>query len=148
MHCISDIVMLSLFLSLVSLQCCCELIVVVVLPQRDHTCAEVSASWKRGEEILLGAKQAIEEANNVSLPFKLTLVATDSGPITRYDLTYPAGDVLEIIANFTWQKRASDIIDIAGVLHSNILAILNRFQLPIVSIAHLDKIPRSVRVHY
>lgn len=106
---------------------------VVVLLQSDHTCAEVSASWKRGEEILLGAKQAIEEANNVSLPLKLILVATDSGPITRYDLTYSAGDVLEIIANFTWQKRVSDIIDIAGVLHSNILAILNRFQLPIVS---------------
>ena len=121
-----------LLLSLLSLQCYlrsgkCGSIITIVLPQSD---TEVSASWERGEEILPGALTAIEEARNSSLSFNLTLVVATSGPVTRYDLPY-SGNVLEVIANLTWQKRVSDIIGIAGILHPNVLAVFNRFQLPI-----------------
>ena len=137
-------------LLLLSLQCCLSLgksesILIIVLPQRD---AELSASWERGEEVLPGAKQAIEETRNGSLSFNITLIEATSSPVTRYNIFPYSGDVLEIIANLTWQKRASDIIGIAGVMHPNILASLNRFQLPIVSLVHFNKAPYNSNVHY
>ena len=137
-HCITAIVILSLL----SLQCCLssaksESILIIALPQSD---TEVSASWERGEEILLGALAATEEAKNDSLSFNLSLVVATSGPITRYDLPY-SGNVLDIIANLTWQERTSDIIGIAGVLHPNVLAVISRFQLPIASLIHFDNTP-------
>ena len=70
------------------------------------------------------------------------LVTATSGQVTRYDLPY-SGNVLEIIAcyNLTWQERSSDIIGITGVLHPNVLALINRFQLPIASLVHFDNTP-------
>jgi hypothetical protein len=122
-----------------------ESILIIVLPQGD---TEVSASWERGEEILPGAVAAIQEARNDSLSFNVSLVEATSGPVTRYDLPY-SGNVLEIIANLTWQKRASDIIGIAGVLHPNILPVISRYQLPIASLIHFDPGPHiSSSVQY
>ena len=137
---------LLLILYLLTLQCQgkSESILIIALPQND---TEVSASWERGEEILPGAKQAIEEAKNDSLLSNFRLVVANSGPVARYDLPY-SGNVLEIIANLTWQKRASDIIGISGVLHPNILTILYRFQLPIASLIHFKEDPRHSNVHY
>ena len=134
-YCVVAIVLLLLL----SLQCSAkrESILIIVLPQSD---SEVSASWERGEEIRPGAVAAIEEANNDSLSFNVSLVEATSGPVSRYDLPY-SGNVLEIIANLTWQDRASDIIGIAGVLHPNILAATRRFQLPIISLIHFDNTP-------
>ena len=84
-------------LLLLSLQCYLSLgknesILVIVLPQRD---AELSASWERGEEVLSGDKQAIEEARNGSLSFNITLIEATSSPVTRCNCPY-SGDVLEI----------------------------------------------------
>ena len=133
------------------LQCCLclrygksELILIIALPQSD---TKVSASWERGEEILPGAKKAIEEAKNNSLSFNLSLIDATSGPVTSYDLPY-SGNVLEVIANLTWQNRASDIIGIAGVLHPNILAIISRFQLSTASLIYFDKAPHNSSIHY
>ena len=130
--------------SLLSLQCCLtlgksEAILIIALPQSD---TEV-------EEILPGALTAIEKAKNSSPSFNLTLIRASSGPVTslRYDLPY-SGNVLEIIANLTWQKRASDIIGIAGVLHPNIRAILNRFQLSTTSLVHFNKPPHNSNINY
>ena len=133
----------AIVLLLLSLQCSAkrESILIIALPQSD---SEVSASWERGEEIRPGAVAAIKEANNDSLSFNISLVEATSGPVSRYDLPY-SGNVLEIIANLTWQERASDIIGIAGVLHPNILAVISRFQLPIISLIHFDPGPRNVR---
>ena len=114
------------------------------MPQSD---TEVSASWERGEEILPGALAAIEEAKNDPFLFNLTLVVTISGPVAGYDLPY-SGNVLEVIANLTWQKRASDIIGIAGVLHPKVLAALNKFQLPTVSLVHFNKILQNNNIQY
>ena len=148
MVCCSVAKMSTVLLSLFSLQCYLslgesELFVIVVLPQTDDT--EVSASWERGKEILPGAKQAIEEAKNT---FSVTLIEANSGPVTRHDLPY-SGNVLEVIvSNLTWQKRASEIIGIAGVLHPNVLAILNQFHVPIISLVDFNKAPHTSNVHY
>ena len=107
----------------------------------------MSASWERGEEILPGALAAIDKAKNDSMSLNLSLVVADSGPVTRYDFPY-SGNVLEVIANFTQQKRASDIIGIAGILHPNILAILNRFQLLTASLIHFKETSSYSNVHY
>ena len=133
--------LLSSLLSLLSLSKS-EPILIIALPQSDHT--EVSASWERGEEILPGALAAIDEAKNYSSNF--TVIEVTSGPLTSYGLSY-SGNVFEIIANLTWQNRISDIIGIAGVFHPNVLAVLNRFQRPIVSLVHFNKTPLN-SIHY
>jgi hypothetical protein len=140
-----SLLQVSSLLSLLSLANS-ESILIIVLPQNDHT--EVSASWERGEEILPGALAAIDEAKNSSPSLNLTLfMATSARSVTRQDFPY-SGNVLEIIANLTWQKRLSDIIGIAGVFHPNVLAIFSRMQLRTASLIHLDQAPRSSSVHY
>ena len=112
MHSVT-VVRLSLFLSL--LQCYLivrlaksESILIIVLPQSVDT--EVSASWERGEEILPGALKANDEAKNNLLSLNLTLrMEANSSPVTRCGFLY-SGNVLEVLANLTWQKRVSDII--------------------------------------
>ena len=134
--------LLSSLLSLLSLAKS-EPILIIALPQSDHT--EVSASWERGEEILSGVLAAIiDEVKNNSSNF--TVIEVTSGPVTSYGLTY-SGNVLEVIASLTWQNRISDIIGIAGVFHPNILAVLNRFQWPIVSLVHFNKTPLN-SIHF
>lgn len=141
----TTVVRLSLFFFL--LQCYTrfaksESILIIVLPQSD---TEVSASWERGEEILPGALKAIEEAKNY---LNLTVIEASSGVLAGYDLSL-SGNVLEIVANLTWQKRASDIIGIAGVLHANVLAVLSKFQRPITSLIHFGDSPvNSNTTHY
>ena len=152
MNCII-IVILLLSLRYHSLQCCLsiigknyhESILIIALPHDQGT--EVSASWERGEEILSGALTAIEEAENGSLLFNLTLIVANSGPVAGFDLPY-SGNVLEIIADLTWHKRVSNIIGIAGVLHPSVLAILNKFQLPTASLIHFGEAPHNSNVHY
>ena len=117
--------LLSSLLSLLSLAKS-EPILIIALSQSDHT--EVSASWEREEEILPGALAAIK--NN---PSNFTVIEVTSGPVTSYGLSY-SGNVLEVFVNLAWQNRTFDIIGIAGVFHPNILAVLNRFQWPIVSL--------------
>ena len=121
-----------------------ESILIIALPLSD---TEVSASWERGQEILPGALAAIEEVKNDSLSFNLTLIVANSGPVTRYNCPY-SGNMLEIITNLTRQKRVSDIIGIAGILHPNTLAIINRFQLPTASLIHSKEAPHYSNVHY
>ena len=133
--------LLSSLLSLLSLAKS-EPILIIALPQSDHT--KVPASWERGEEILPGVLAAIDEVKNNSSNF--TVIEVTSGPVTSYGLSY-SGNVLKVIANLAWQNRISDIIGIAGVFHPNILAVLNRFQRPIVSLVHFNKIPLN-SIHY
>ena len=140
----------QLLASLLSLQCSLSLaksesILMIALPQSD---IEMSVSWERGEEILPGALKAIDEAKITSLSLNLTLlVATSASPVTRHDFTY-SGNMLEVIANLTWQKRVSDIIGIVGIFHPNVLAVISRFQLPTASLIHFDEAPHSSNVHH
>ena len=149
MHSVT-VVRLSLFLSL--LQCYLivklansELILIIVLPQSVDT--EVSASWERGEEILPGALKAIDEAKNDPSSLNLTLMETNSGPVTRYDFLY-SESVLEVIANLTWQNRVSDIIGVVGIIHPNDLAVLNRLSMPIISLVHFNEPPLDLNTLY
>ena len=135
--------LLSSLLSLLSLAKS-EPILIIALPQSDHT--EVSASWERGEEILPGALAAIDEAKKINNSSNFTVIEVTSGTVTSYGLSY-SGNVLEVIANLTWQNRISDIIGIAGVFHPNVLAVLNRFHRPIVSLVHFNKTPLN-SIHY
>ena len=94
----------------------------------------MSVSWERGEKIILpGALAAAKEATNASLLLSLRLIEADSGPVTRYDLPY-SGNVLEIIANLTWQNRVADIIGIAGLFHPNILLQISAIYLQLLSL--------------
>ena len=143
------VIRLSLFLSLLRIQCSVKLsesepILIIALPQSDHT--EVSASWERGEEILPGALAAIDETKINSESSNFTVIEVTSGPVTSYCLSC-SRNVLEVSVNLAWQNRTSDIIGIAGVIHPNILAVLNRFQRPIVSLVHFNKIPLN-SIHY
>ena len=144
--CYIAVMRLILLLSLLSLQCYfrqgeSESIIIIALPQSD---TKVSTSWERGNEILPGALAAAKEANfnNDSLLFSLRVA--NSG---RYDLHY-SGNVLEIIANLTWQNRVSDIIGIVGLVQPSILVTLKRFQLPIVSLLHFNEIPDNFNINY
>ena len=134
--------LLSSLLSLLSLSKS-EPILIIALPQSDHT--EVSASWERGEEILPGALAAIDEAKNNSSNF--TVIEVTSGPVTSYGLSY-SGNVLEVIASLAWQNRISDIIGTAGVFNPKMLAVLNRFQRPIVSLICFSKVKSNDIVQY
>ena len=141
------------FLSLLRLLYCLrvgksESVLIIALPQHDSD-SEVSASWERGEEILPGACAAIKEAKNDLLSFNLALIMANSSQIPGNDLPY-SGNMLEVIANLTWQKRASDIIGIAGVLRPNVLAVLSRLQVPIVSLIHFNgaRAPCNSHIHY
>ena len=76
-------------LSLVFLQYCLRFgksdsVLITALPQYDIDMDEL-VSWERGGEILPGALAAVEEANNGSLSFNLTLVKANSG---QYNLLF------------------------------------------------------------
>ena len=125
-------------LSLVYLQYCLRFgksnsVLIIALPQYDIDTDEL-VSWERGGEILPGALAAVEEANDGSLSFNLTLVEANSG---QYNLLF-SGNVLEVITNLTQKNRVSDIIGIVGVFHPSVLAVLSRFQLPIASLINFD----------
>ena len=139
---------MKLILLLLSLQGCVvqgkkEMILIIVLPQ-NSTDSEVPVTWQRAEEILPGALAAIEEANNYSVSFEFTLIKVNTG---SYELSY-SGNVLEVIADLVWEEKVSHIIGIAGVLHPNVLAVIDRFQLPIASLVHSNESPNNSNVHY
>ena len=139
--CIMSLMKLIVLLaSLLSLHCCFatqgkqEQILIIALPQSS---TEISTSWERGEEILPGALAAIEETKNYPsfASSNFNLVEADSS----YDSPY-SGNVLEVIANLAWEKKVSQIIGIAGVMHPKVLAVLDRFQLPIASLIHSNEV--------
>ena len=88
-------------------------------------------SWNRDQEILPGAVEAANNINEHSGSNKLTLFIANSGQVMSPDNPY-SGNVLEVIANLTLQNVR--IIGIAGLLHPNVLAILQSSQLLIASL--------------
>ena len=153
MDCITCIYLkLSLILPLLSMILCYSLVnglnesvLVIAIPRVGSD--EVAVSWERGQEILPGALEAVEGTNNSGLVQgnKLTLVIADSGLVTSSDCPY-SGNMLEIIANLT--SQSVEIVGIAGVLHPNMLAILQSFQLRIASLIHFNGIPSTPNVVY
>ena len=111
-----------------------ESILIVVLPKSLNS--ELTLSWERGQEILPGAIAAAEIINNDSSFLPLKLIMADSGPVTSYH--HPcSGNLLEVVANLTWQNRSTDIIGIAGILCPDVLISLSNFDFPaILSLVH------------
>ena len=124
-----------------------ESVLIVALPQVRN--GEGTASWERGEEILLGALLAAGDINNDSnfLPHQtLTLVLANSGHMTSHGDPF-SGNILEVVANLTWQKEK--IMGIAGLLHPKVLYALSSFQFPTASLVYFSGTPlRGTDVTY
>ena len=108
-----------------------ESIVILVLPQIFVD--EWMLRMERREEILQGALMATEDINNNQLVHNLELVMADGSVMSKYDNLY-SGNLLEVIANLTWQRRQGDIIGIAGFLDPGLLLSLRHFDIPMVSV--------------
>ena len=102
-------------------------------------------SWDRGEEILPGAVEAVNNINEHSGSNKLTLLIANSGQVMSSNNPY-SGNVLEVIANLTLQNVR--IIGVAGLLHPNILTILQSSQLLIASLIDVNGKVSSSNVIY
>ena len=102
-------------------------------------------SWDRGDEILPGAIEAVNNINQQSGSNKLTLLTANSGQVVSSNNPY-SGNVLEVIANLTLQNVR--IIGVAGLLHPDILAILQSSQLLIASLVDFNGKVSSSNVIY
>ena len=122
-----------------------ESILIIALPQTVSS--ELTLSWERRQEILPGALAAAEIINNDSSLLPLKLVMADSGPVTSYDQPY-SGNVLEVIANLTWQNRSADIIGIAGLVRPDVLVSLQNFDIQIANLVHFGGTPNLTNVLY
>ena len=142
-----DFVIVSLIFATHVQQALCKngSILIVALPQTVNS--ELTLSWERRQEILPGALAAAEIINNDSSLLPLKLVMADSGPVTRYDQPY-SGNVLEVIANLTWQNKSANIIGVTGILNADVLWALQKFNLPVISLIQLSRIPDSYGVNY
>ena len=126
--------MISLVIGMTYMPCSLsknESIVILVLPQIFSD--EWMLRMERREEIVQGALMATEDINNNQLVHNLELVIANNTVMSKYDSLY-TGNLLEVIANLTWQKRQADIIGIAGFLDPGLLLSLRRFDIPIVSV--------------
>ena len=141
----SLLMLLFTILSLLPLQCChaTESIIIISLPHIDNE--EAVTSWERGTEILPGADRAVESINTDPHILKDTdlIVATANSGMISKDEPY-SGNVLEIVANLTWQNKS--VFGIAGLFHPNTLLALQAFQLPIVSLVHFGGTSSSPNV--
>ena len=141
----SLLMLLLTILSLLALQCChsTESIIIISLHHIDNE--EAVTSWERGTEILPGADRAVESINTDSRILKDTdlIVATANSGMISKDEPY-SGNVLEIVANLTWQNKS--VVGIAGLFHPNTLLALQAFQLPIVSLVHFGGTSSSPNV--
>ena len=113
-------------------------ILILSLPQRLDS-AQIW-SWECQQVSLYGALLSNDIINNDSSLHSLELITADSGVITRYDDPY-SGDVLQVIANLTWNSRLNHIIGIVGFIHPELLLTLQKFHIPIVSLVHFGTLP-------
>ena len=112
--------------------------------------SEATASWENETEVLPGAYAAIESINNHSTNESggnLRLVLVDSGYVTS-DIGSYSGNLLELIANLSWNNRLNEIVGIAGLIHPNVLQSLRTFELPTVSLIHFSKVVSSPNLIY
>ena len=113
-------------------------ILILSLPQRLDS-AQIW-SWESQQVLLNGALLSTDIINNDSSPHSLELITADSGVITRYDDPY-SGNVLQVIANLTWNNRLNHIIGIVGFIHPELLMTFQKFHIPIASLVHFGTLP-------
>ena len=114
---------------------------VLILAKPQSFLSEQTSNYGQRQEILSEAfENVVEIINNDSSLHSLELITADSGVITRYDDPY-SGNVLQVIANLTWNNRLNHIIGIVGFIHPELLMTLQKFHIPIASLVHFGTLP-------
>ena len=135
---------ISLLIICIQLPCHCvsgENRSVLILAKPQSFLSEQSSNYGQRQEILSEAfENVVGIINNDSSLHSLELITADSGVITRYDDPY-SGNVLQVIANLTWNNRLNHIIGIVGFIHPELLLTLQKFHIPIASLVHFGTLP-------
>ena len=114
---------------------------VLILAKPQSFLSELTSNYGQRQEILSEAfENVVGIINNDSSLHSLELITADSGVITRYDDPY-SGNVLQVIANLTWNNRLNHIIGIVGFIHPKLLLTLQKFHIPIASLVHFGTLP-------
>ena len=114
---------------------------VLILAKPQSFLSEQSLNYGQRQEILSEAfDNVVGIINNDSSLHSLELITADSGVVTRYDDPY-SGNVLQVIANLTWNNRLNHIIGIVGFIHPELLLTLQKFHIPIASLVHFGTLP-------
>ena len=114
---------------------------VLILAKPQSFLSEQTSNYGQRQEILSEAfEYVVGIINNDSSLHSLELITADSGVLTRYDDPY-SGNVLQVIANLTWNNRLDHIIGIVGFIHPELLLTLQKFHIPIASLVHFGTLP-------
>ena len=136
--------LISLIIICIQLPCHCvsgENRSVLILAKPQSLLSEQTSNYGQRQEILSEAfENVVGIINNDSSLHSFELITADSGVITRYDDPY-SGNVLQVIANLTWNNRLNHIIGIVGFIHPELLMTLQKFHIPIASIVHFGTLP-------
>ena len=140
-------VVISLIISLIiciQLPCHCVSVEnrsVLILAKPQSFLSELTSNYRQRRKILSEAfENVVRIVNNDSSLHSLELITADSGVITRYDDPY-SGNVLQVIANLTWNNRLNHVIGIVGFIHPELLLTLQKFHIPIASLVHFGTLP-------
>ena len=121
-----------------------ESIMVIALPQ--STSLPTSTRGKIVSSIEMVTFNASNDSKVLS-NMELVLLHVDSGSVMCAYCPY-LGNVLEVIANLTWNHKFADIIGILGLVHPSVLNALRLFQLPVVSLIHFSGLPPISNTFY
>ena len=128
-----------------------ESLLIVALPQRNTMWLPMT-SRSTQDEILSSIEMTIIDINNDSRILsnvKLVLLSVDSGSVMCTYCSY-SGNVLEVIANLSWNDKFGNVLGIVGLVHPDVLNTLwsTSFQLPIVSLIHFSGLPYISSTYY
>ena len=114
---------------------------VLILAKPQNLLSKQGSNYGQRQKILSEAfENVVGIINNDSSLHSLELITADSGVITRYDDPY-SGNVLQVIANLTWNNRLNHIIGIVGFIHPELLMTLQKFHIPTASLVHFGTLP-------
>ena len=113
-------------------------ILILSLPQRLDS--KQIWSWESQQVLLNETLLSTDIINDDVSLHSLELITADSGVITTYDDPY-SGNVLQVIANLTWNNRLNHIIGIVGFIHTKLLLTLQKFHIPMASLVHFGTLP-------
>ena len=124
-----------------------ESLLIVALPQQ-HTMISRSTQ----DEILSNIEMTVIDINNDSRILsnvRLVLLSVDSGSVICTYCSY-SGTVLEVIANLTWSAKFGNVLGIVGMVHPDVLNILQSapFPLPVVSLIHFSALADISTTYY
>ena len=134
---------ISLIIVCIQLPCHCvsgENRSVLILAKPQSFLSKLTSNYGQRQTLSEAFENVVGITNNDSSLHSLELITVDSGVMTRYDDPY-SGNVLQVIANLTWNNRLNHIIGIVGFIHPELLLTLQKFQVPIASLVHFGTLP-------